>query len=227
MCIVVTLHRDIVTRFVFLLIFKINKKKDEFCNLQKLVILLVLSFKFGAGAISGYRRIGKVKISLHNSVRPWIYSTCCSCILYFFWIKNRFIFMSFCLRMSPKSCIFAIHFTITLMQCNWLGNNQKHTFELWWQCSQYFSHSVYQCFYSLLSSIVLYRHLEVVLPSVFYLCFLQQIRLALLPLQPSIRDKVFFSKQAVQCSCPLSTVVLFDISECLRLRRNYGNWFKD
>ena len=108
----------------FLLIFRINKK-DEFCNLQKLVILLVLSFKVGSVAISGYRRNGKVKISLHNSVRPWIYSTCCSCILYFFWIKNRFIFMSFCLRMSPKSCIFAIHFTITLMRCNWLGNNQK------------------------------------------------------------------------------------------------------
>ena len=29
MCIVVTLHRDIVTRFVFLLIFKINKKKTS------------------------------------------------------------------------------------------------------------------------------------------------------------------------------------------------------
>ena len=124
-CNVTSWHRD---TFCFLLIFKINKKKDEFCNLQKLVILLVLSFKFGAGAISGYRRNGKVKISLHNSVRPWIYSTCCSCILYFFWIKNRFIFMSFCLRMSPKSCIFAIHFTITLMQCNWLGNNQKTYF---------------------------------------------------------------------------------------------------
>ena len=132
MCIVVTLHRDIVTRFVFLLIFKINKKKDEFCNLQKLVILLVLSFKFGVGAIAGYRRNGKVKISFHNGIWPWIYgyraSCCCSCILYLFWIKNRFIFMIFCLRMFPKSCIFAIHFTITLMQCNWLGNNQKTYF---------------------------------------------------------------------------------------------------
>ena len=128
-CNVTSWHRD---TFCFLLIFKINKKKDEFCNLQKLVILLVLSFKFGAGAISGYRRNGKVKISFHNGIWPWIYgyraSCCCSCILYLFWIKNRFIFMIFCLRMFPKSCIFAIHFTITLMQCNWLGNNQKTYF---------------------------------------------------------------------------------------------------
>ena len=33
MCIVVTLHRDIVTRFVFFIDFQ-DKQKNEFCNLQ-------------------------------------------------------------------------------------------------------------------------------------------------------------------------------------------------
>ena len=93
--------------------FKITPK-DEFCN----VILLVLSFKVGVVAISGYRRNSKVKFSFLDAIGPWIYDyRLLQSSLYilpkiaFFHclVLNKKCFI-FCLYISLKFRIFAISF---------------------------------------------------------------------------------------------------------------------